>query len=372
MTGTHAKTAIALQGGGALGAYAFGALEYIYESEAPFRPSCISGVSIGAFTAAIVASHPDNPLPQLRSFWDELTVSHASFLPADAEKYLAYFGNRAFYRPRLDLLGFPFWTSFYELDPIRDTLARYVDLERIARAEVKLVVTATDIESGEIAEFSNDDPEHPLTLEHLIASGSLPPSYPAMRIGDRSFWDGGLFDNTPLSSLLKRIAPADAAATRVIVINLFPSRGRIPRTMVDVWDRMTELQFANKTGKDVALAQRINKLVAVIEQLQGVAAGDRSSILRHPDFADLAKYKVFDNIIPIANNESEPVSSSADFSRASIERRMQAGYRDASIALASPPQAASQLRQAVQDRGRLRDDEIREQEIRDDKIKRRK
>ena len=87
------------------------------------------------------------------------------------------------------------------------------------------MVTATDIESGEIAEFSNDDPEHPLTLEHLIASGSLPPSYPAMRIGDRSFWDGGLFDNTPLSSLLKRIDPADAAVTRVIVINLFPSRG---------------------------------------------------------------------------------------------------------------------------------------------------
>ena len=138
--------------------------------------------------------------------------------------------------------------------------------------------------------------------------------------------------------------------------------------MVDVWDRMTELQFANKTGKDVALAQRINKLVAVIEQLQGVAAGDRSSILRHPDFADLAKYKVFDNIIPIANNESEPVSSSADFSRASIERRIQAGYRDASIALASPPQAASQFRQAIQGKGQIRGDEIREQEMRDDKI----
>jgi predicted acylesterase/phospholipase RssA len=345
MSGTHAKTAIALQGGGALGAYAFGALEYLYESEASFRPSCISGVSIGAFTAAIVASHPDNPLPQLRSFWDDLTVFHSSFLPADAEKYLAYFGNSAFYRPRLDLLGFPFWTNFYELDPIRRTLGRYLDLERIARAEVKLVVTATDVESGEIAEFSNDDPGQPLTLEHFIASGSLPPSYPASRIGDRWFWDGGLFDNTPLSSLLKKIDRADAATTRVVVINLFPGRGRIPRTMLDVWDRMTELQFANKTGKDVALAQRINKLIAVIEQLQGAPAGDPGSILQHPDFADLAKYKVFDNIIPISNNESEPVSSSADFSRSSIERRMKAGYRDASIVLAGP-RAATPMRRA--------------------------
>ena len=90
MTQTQSKTAIALPGGGALGAYAFGALKYIYESEPGFRPSCISGVSIGAFTAAIVASHPDNPIPVLRSFWEDLTVFHSSFLPPDAEKYFAY------------------------------------------------------------------------------------------------------------------------------------------------------------------------------------------------------------------------------------------------------------------------------------------
>ena len=212
---------------------------------------------------------------------------------------------------------------------------------------MKLVVTATDIESGEIAEFSNDKPDDPITLEHLIASGSLPPSYPAKKIGTHWFWDGGLFDNTPLSSLLGRIDAGDAATTRIIVINLFPSNGKVPKTMLDVWDRMTELQFANKTAKDVALAQKINKLIAVIEQLQGVAANHENSVLRHPDLAELAKYKVFDNIIPITNNESEPVSSSADFSKASIKRRVDAGYRDAAVALANPPQTAADLKQAI-------------------------
>jgi NTE family protein len=96
MADTYTKTAIALQGGGALGAYAFGALKRIYESEPNFRPSAISGVSIGAFTAAIVASHPDNPIPKLQAFWDELTVLHSAFLPPSAEKFLAYFGNSAF------------------------------------------------------------------------------------------------------------------------------------------------------------------------------------------------------------------------------------------------------------------------------------
>jgi len=347
MAQTHTKTAIAFQGGGALGAYAFGALKCLCESEPAFRPSCVSGVSIGAFTAAIVVSHPDDPIPKLQAFWDDLTVLHSAFLPPAAEKFLAYFGNSAFYWPRLDYFRLPFWTNFYDLSPIKRTLERYIDFDRIAQAEVKLVVTATNIKSGEIVEFSNDNPAKPITMDHLIASGSLPPSYPAKEIGDQSFWDGGLFDNTPLSSLLKQISSSDAAATRVIVINLFPNEGTIPKNMIEVFDRMTELQFANKTGKDVSLARKINKLVAIIEQLQGVAAGHAGSVLLKPDFDDLAKYKVFDNIITIVNTEQEPVSSSADFSKASIERRIKAGYRDAAKALADPPKTATALKMAM-------------------------
>src|SRR5262249_50614150 len=154
--------------------------------------------------------------------------------------------------------------------PIKRTLERYIDFDRIARRDVRLVVTATNIESGEIVEFDNSNPHNPLTLDQLIASGSLPPSYPAKVIDGQSYWDGGLFDNTPLSSLLKQVDPQDATTTRVIVVNLFPSRGAIPNNMIEVFDRMTELHFANKTGKDVELAQKINKLVAIIEQLQGV------------------------------------------------------------------------------------------------------
>ena len=343
----HTKTAIAFQGGGALGAYAFGALKRLYETEPGFKPTCVSGVSIGAFTAAIVASRPENPIPALQAFWDDLTVLHSAFLPPAAERFLAYFGNAAFYWPRLDYFRLPFWTNFYDLTPIRRTLDRHVDLERIAKGEMRLVITATDIESGEIVEFANDDPLHPITMEHLIASGSLPPSYPAKEIGGKSYWDGGLFDNTPLSSLLKQIDARDAASTRVIVINLFPNQGTIPKNMLEVFDRMTELQFANKTGKDVELAQTINKLVAIIEELQGAKAGEAGSVLLKPDFAELAKYKVFENIISISNRDPEPVSSSADFSRNSIDRRVAAGYRDAAVALAHPPKSAAALKAEV-------------------------
>jgi NTE family protein len=90
MAETRTKTAIAFQGGGALGAYAFGALKHIYATEPKFRPSCVSGVSIGAFTAAIVASHPTDPIPKIQAFWDDLTVLHSAFMPPSVEKFLAY------------------------------------------------------------------------------------------------------------------------------------------------------------------------------------------------------------------------------------------------------------------------------------------
>jgi predicted acylesterase/phospholipase RssA len=347
MAHTHTKTAIAFQGGGALGAFALGALRYIYETEPGFRPSCVSGVSIGAFTAAIVASHPGDPISQLEAFWDELTVFHSSLLPPETEKYLAIFGNRAFYRPRFDYFTLPSWTSFYSIDPISRTLSRYVDFAAIAQVDVKLVVTATDIVSGRIAYFRNTDRDRPLAMEHLIASGSLPPSYPPKQIDKQFFWDGGLFDNTPLSALLDLIDARDAATTRVIVVNLFPDTGAVPKNMLDVWDRMTELQFANKTAKDVKLAQTINKLVALIEELQSKAEGGPQSVLDRPEFSELAKYKAFDNIIPIANTVPEPVSSSCDFSKASIQRRIQAGYEAAAAALAHPPMSLSDLKAAI-------------------------
>src|SRR5262249_35215686 len=90
MATTYSKTAIALQGGGALGAYSFGPIKYIYESEPDLRLSSISGVSIGAFTAAIVASHPDNPIDHLQSFWKDLTVFHSKLLPAQVERFFAF------------------------------------------------------------------------------------------------------------------------------------------------------------------------------------------------------------------------------------------------------------------------------------------
>lgn len=327
------RVAFALQGGGALGAYAFGALKAVYELERQvdpnFKPIAVSGVSIGAFTAAIVASHPEDPIPALDAFWNDLKVPHFPLVPSALEPYMSHFGNAGMYKPRQDWAFLPVWTHLYELTPLRQTLLRYVDLKRIATADTKLVVTATDIQSGEIKEFSNTEPNNPITIDMIIASGSLPPGFPAMRVGDRSYWDGGLFNNTPLGSLLNAIPTEEAANTRVIVINLFSNTGKVPTTMPEVIGRVFEIIFSNKTDRDIQLAHRINCLVKAVEHLQGLPANDPKSIFQEPTFKDLARYKVFEDIIQITNHALAERASASDFSSRTIEARIADGYRDA-------------------------------------------
>jgi hypothetical protein len=99
----------------------------------------------------------------------------------------------------------------------------------------------------------------------------------------------------------------------------------------------------------------MNKLIAAIERLQGVPAHHPDSLTQLPEFAELARYKVFDNIIAITNNAPEEVSSSADFSKASIDRRIAAGYRDAKIALTEPAKRAADIAKAITLRNSKRD-----------------
>jgi len=78
----------------------------------------------------------------------------------------------------------------------------------------------------------------------------------------------------------------------VIVISLFPNEGKVPTTMPEVWDRIIELQFANKTNKDVELARSINALLTVLMELQGLQPGDPNPALEHAGLAQLANYSI--------------------------------------------------------------------------------
>jgi NTE family protein len=204
-----ARTALVLQGGGALGAYEFGAARALYE-EPGFAPELIAGVSIGAVTAALLgrAANGLKLLEPLQSFWDEVKEPGLLFPPL-LRAYASFFGNPHFYEPRPDFLNWPNWTYFYSIAPLRLTLADLINFTWLADRDAapELLVSATDLEDGQIQYFYSR--EQGLTLDHIIASGSLPPAFPSTMIKDgkkeKFYWDGGLFDNTPLGAVLDRL-----------------------------------------------------------------------------------------------------------------------------------------------------------------------
>src|ERR1700730_11130655 len=150
-----ARTALVLQGGGALGAYELGAARRLYKDDA-FAPDVIAGVSIGAITAVLLARPATGlkPLEALEAFWQKITVS-GLFLPPPFRPYASVLGNPNFFVPRLDYYALPAWTNIYDTEPLRRTLSQLVDLKALAdpKAAPGLLVSATDVEAGEIAYF---------------------------------------------------------------------------------------------------------------------------------------------------------------------------------------------------------------------------
>ena len=167
-----ARTALVLQGGGALGAYELGAARRVYKDEG-FAPDVIAGVSIGAITAVLLARPAPGlkPLEALEAFWQKITVS-GLFLPPPFRSYASVLGNPNFFVPRLDYYALPAWTNIYDTEPLRQTLSQLVDLNALAdpKAAPGLLVSATDVEAGEIAYFDSHDKGLP--LDHIVAAAA--------------------------------------------------------------------------------------------------------------------------------------------------------------------------------------------------------
>src|SRR5215475_10396761 len=129
---THqARSALVLQGGGALGAYELGAARALYE-DGHFNPDLVAGVSIGAITAVLLArpARGLGPLEALEAFWQKVTAP-GLMLPPTLRRYASFFGDRNFFVPRFDYYNWPSWTYFYETAPLRDTLRQLVDLDAL-------------------------------------------------------------------------------------------------------------------------------------------------------------------------------------------------------------------------------------------------
>ena len=338
------RIALLLQGGGALGAYQAGV--YAALSEADLEPDWVTGISIGALNSALIAGNPPElRVARLREFWEEITGPPFRFpLIRDATitgDYLHSLANqmraagavlagaRNFFTPRLPP---PFFQppgsiealSFYDTAPLRTTLERLVDFDRINAGQMRLSVGATNVRTGNFTYF--DTTMHEIRPEHVIASGALPPGFPPVEIEGEFYWDGGIVSNTPLQWVLDSRPRVDTLAFQV---DLWSARGDMPRDLNEVDLRMKEIRYSSRTRlatDQFRKEQHLRRAVySLLQQLPSDCRDDPKLKILEPE----ADEKVY-NIVHLIYRAGKYEGSSKDyeFSRQTMEERWRAGYND--------------------------------------------
>jgi NTE family protein len=327
-------TGLVLQGGGALGAFELGVIECLLDHG--IEPGVVSGVSIGAINAAVLCGHrhPDARV-ELRALWSDLTTISLPPPFDPLNRHVSLFGNPGMYRPRIDYVNLLGWTSFYDTEPLRLTLERHVDFGKLApagsRRAPRLILTATNLRSGRLDRF--DSRELALTPDHVLASGSLPPSFPPTVApappqgggGLAPYWDGGLFDNTPLSKVISALQESKDEDKTMFVVNLFPSQAPLPRNIPEVITRMMTLAFSNKSEKDLERAHQTTDIIRLVQELDRLMERhpELKPLEHHPGYLAVKRFALPIRIVEITNAS---VGGAADFSAASTAERRRAGY----------------------------------------------
>jgi len=349
---------LVLQGGGALGAYQVGA--YRAMQEALVELDWIAGVSIGSINSwIIVGNEPDRRMEKLEQFWQNISrpdgwspklgaALHQIFMfPETAWHQIfnltsaweaVFQGQPKFFEPRqlspfLATTGTAEATSFYNTALLRSTLQDLVDPHIINAAKIRLSLGATNVETGELEFYHNfETPRHTkatIQVDHVMASGSLPPGFPATWIDGKPYWDGGCVSNTPLEAVL---ADEPDGRTIVFMIDLWNLTGRAPRSMFDVLWRQKEIAYASRN----------------LHAIQAAAA----KLLLRPENSCSKKT---DGDAPVGGRRMDIVhiiyepdvahipNSDAEFSRESVAERQQAGYRDLSHVLEKKPWLSDEL-----------------------------
>jgi len=240
------------------------------------------------------------------------------------------FGAPSFFTPRLPL-PMP-WevnradaVSYYDVSPLKVTLERLVDFDRINAGGTRLSVGAVNVRTGNLVYF--DATSHRIAPAHIIASGSLPPGFPATEIDGEYYWDGGIVSNTPLQWVLDSRPRRDTLAFQ---IDLWSAQGEVPRNLADADVRAKEIRFSSRTRAGTDLYKHAQKLriafATLLEQLPDELRG-------LPEVAQLAaeaNNKVC-NIVHLIYRAKKYEGSAKDyeFSRRTMEEHWLAGYRDA-------------------------------------------
>lgn len=346
----YQRIACVFQGGGALGAYQAGSFRAIHERG--YRPNFLAGVSIGAINSAIIAGNPpEKQVERLFDFWETITPRRwldlfTSDSPFDmihhfhnrlGAFYSLYFGLDGFFRPRgfppgLLTIDTPDNISFYDTSELRSTLEGLVDFDRINDKRVTLCIGAVNVTSGEMEFFNNQ--LMTITVDHIMASGALPPGFPAIKIGNDYFWDGGIYANTPLVTVLDALPEQD---TLCFVVDCFSLQGPLPKTMDQLEERQKDIRYASHSRRLTNVYTSRQNLQAAIHFLSDKLTSEAKKDPEVQKILELGHAKRF-SVVHIIYNAPHYAHSFKDynFMRSVIKTRLQAGYYDTNKVLKNP------------------------------------
>jgi NTE family protein len=333
------RVALLLQGGGALGSYQVGVYQAL--AEAGCEPTWISGVSIGAINAALIAGNPpERRIERLDEFWslmsrgmlwqDSIDADWMRDLRNRASAWLTLtLGQPGFFEPRpinpwLLPASAPGATSYYDSTPLKSTLERFVDFDLLNDGNKRLSVGAVNVATGNVIYF--DTQRQRIGPEHIMASGALPPALPMVQIDGQCYWDGGIVSNTPLQYLLDQEEDLSAL---VFQIDLFCARGAIPTRMANVTTRQKDIIYSSRTRQSTDAFRRILALrLKLLDALQRVPRnklrpGEAELI---DDYSDAGVVNIIHLIHQAEAYEGD--AKDYEFSDASIREHRQTGYED--------------------------------------------
>jgi len=336
----HEHTVLVLQGGGALGAYQAGVYEAMVERGV--APDWVTGVSIGAINAALIAGNPpERRIERLREFWDLVSSGMPLIAPAFLDPLrMAFnrvsatatmaFGVPGFFTPRVPppymqpdgSLGA---LSVYDTTPLRDTLLRLIDFDLINGKTVRLSMGAANVHTGNSKYFDNRIDT--ITPDHIMASGALPPGFPPVQIDGDFYWDGGIVSNSPLWYVLD---DSPRASAMIVQVDLFSATGEFPASLDQVLERAKDIQYSSKTRFNT---NRVKELEGLRTALGRFLKKLPPKYHDDPDYkvlAPIAEYKRSITIMHLINRRLDSASSAKDyeFSRATVRQHWEAGLED--------------------------------------------
>jgi NTE family protein len=348
-TPANAQRVLVLQGGGALGSYQAGAYQAL--CHCGFEPEWIAGISIGAINAAIIAGNPpEMRVGRLKEFW-ELVSSPVPWNPVTksdrgrslfnetSAALIATFGVPGFFTPRFPPAplwpqGSPQSQSYYDTAPLRATLERLVDFDRINDLKTRLSVGAVSVTTGNFKYFDNFEFRKlgkKIGPEHIMASGALPPGFPSIVIDGEHYWDGGIATNTPLDFVLDEEVNRDLL---IFQVDLFSARGPLPASLLDATEREKDIRFSSRTRMNTDKNRQIHNARMALREL----IGKLPDYLKNDPSVEILREAARENTVTVVHliyrsKNYESSSKDYDFSHVGMVEHWGAGARDVHLSM---------------------------------------